>query len=440
MSWTPDQVRSFAPDPATAKRGQGLASERNWRMLTGNTRAIWGECKSSSVSYYRTQVDLNGPAFKCNCPSRKFPCKHAIALLLIFVSRSEAFHIQEEMPPWVSEWIASRAGREVATADPAKEVERLQKNAESRQKNRDKRVLQMLEGVGDLETWLLDLVRQGLAATEQLEYTYWQEIAARMVDHKMGAVGLKVRSLALLQGGGTDWPEQMLSELAELYLLSQGLKQLDRLPEPLQEQVLQVAGRNVQQKTLLEQTGLSDTWIVMGQLTGVNIDNGTFRRTWLWGAKTERWALLLEYDYRDIGFPQEWPIGQSFAAEVVYFPGSFPLRVVVKKNEYSLERVALRKGAPTIDTFLADYAQAIAANPWILDYPAHLENVIPVYEQGQLYIVDEQRKSLPVVSRDQMRWKILASSGGHPIAIFGEWTGRRLVPLAMVVKGRLVGL
>jgi uncharacterized Zn finger protein len=25
-------------------------------------------------------VDLSGPAFRCTCPSRKFPCKHGLAL------------------------------------------------------------------------------------------------------------------------------------------------------------------------------------------------------------------------------------------------------------------------------------------------------------------------------------------------------------------------
>ncbi|MEO0780012.1 MAG: hypothetical protein AAF146_25855, partial [Bacteroidota bacterium] len=241
-------------------------------------------------------------------------------------------------------------------------------------------------------------------------------------------------------GGKTDWPEQMLSELAELYLLTRGMQQLDQLPEALSEQVLRVAGRNVQQKDLLQQVGRSDQWIVMGQLTGHNIDNGTFRRTWLWGVKTQRWALLLEYDYRDQGFAQQWPVGQSFAAEVVYFPGTHPLRVVIKQFERTTDRVALAPGAPQIDAFLTDYAAAVAANPWLLDYPAQLAQVIPVYEGGQLYVVDTRRKALPLVASDRDRWKILATSGGHPLTIFGEWTGRRLVPLSLAVAGRLIPL
>jgi hypothetical protein len=31
----------------------------------------------------KTRVDLNCPAFKCNCPSRKFSCKHGLGLYLL---------------------------------------------------------------------------------------------------------------------------------------------------------------------------------------------------------------------------------------------------------------------------------------------------------------------------------------------------------------------
>ncbi|MFC6802547.1 SWIM zinc finger family protein [Deinococcus caeni] len=43
-----------------------------------------------------TGVDLSGPApttpaFKCSCPSRKLPCKHALALLLLHATHADSF-------------------------------------------------------------------------------------------------------------------------------------------------------------------------------------------------------------------------------------------------------------------------------------------------------------------------------------------------------------
>lgn len=56
---------------------------------------------------YRTQADLNGPAFQCSCPSRKFPCKHSLGLLLLLVGNPA--RVSEAAPPdWVSDWTAKR--------------------------------------------------------------------------------------------------------------------------------------------------------------------------------------------------------------------------------------------------------------------------------------------------------------------------------------------
>jgi len=38
---------------------------------------------------------LSEPAFKCSCPSRKFPCKHGLGLLLLYASDQAAFNVAE---------------------------------------------------------------------------------------------------------------------------------------------------------------------------------------------------------------------------------------------------------------------------------------------------------------------------------------------------------
>ncbi len=440
MSWTPEQVLSFAPDAGTAKRGQGLASERNWRLLQSNDTSVWGECASSSLSYYHTQIDLSGPAFKCNCPSRKFPCKHAIGLFLIFATRSDAIDKGQAPPAWVEEWMASRKGKTSEAIDPKVLAERQEKNASQRANNRIKRLEQMAGGVKDLETWLLDLVRQGLASTEQLEYSYWQDISARMVDNKLGGVGLKIRSLPLLQGGNTDWPKYMLSELAELYLLARGLQNLEQLPEPMQDQLLSVAGLNIRKDDLLSQNGIQDNWAVLGQFTGVNIDNGAFRQTWLKGEDSGKDAMLLEYDYRGAGFEIDWPVGRIIAGELVYYPGTYPLRAILKEPKMLLGLLETSNGHPHFSSFFEAYAEATSANPWLLDFPVCLDQVIPVYSEQELFLIDVEKRAIPLVSRDNLQWKLLSLSGGHPVSIFGGWTGRQLVPLSVFMEDRWIAL
>ena len=75
MSYTPEQVIALAPNAASAKAGQSLATARKWSARGCDERAVWGECLGSGREPYRTQIDLAEPAFRCSCPSHKFPCK-----------------------------------------------------------------------------------------------------------------------------------------------------------------------------------------------------------------------------------------------------------------------------------------------------------------------------------------------------------------------------
>lgn len=80
--WTPDTILALAPDAKSAKSGRDLATLRKWVTLGCHEQAVWGECQGSAESPYQTQIDLAEPAFHCSCPSRKFPCKHALGLFL----------------------------------------------------------------------------------------------------------------------------------------------------------------------------------------------------------------------------------------------------------------------------------------------------------------------------------------------------------------------
>src|SRR6185312_11440125 len=101
----------MAPDAGAAKAGRDLATGRKWRSIArrGDV-AVWGECQGSGASPYQTQVDLHGPAFRCSCPSRKFPCKHGLGLLLLLSADPAAF-TDAQPPEWVAAWLASRAER-----------------------------------------------------------------------------------------------------------------------------------------------------------------------------------------------------------------------------------------------------------------------------------------------------------------------------------------
>ena len=106
MNLTVDQVLALAPDAAAAAAGRKLASVKPWRGLGRSPAALWGECQGSAL--YQVRVDLADLTIKCSCPSRKFPCKHGLGLLLL-ASGAPAAVPEAEPPEWVSDWLARRA-------------------------------------------------------------------------------------------------------------------------------------------------------------------------------------------------------------------------------------------------------------------------------------------------------------------------------------------
>lgn len=455
MHWTVEQILALAPDPNTAKRGQGLATSRKWLNLETNGRTVWGQCKSSGTAHYETAVDLKGPAFKCNCPSRKFPCKHSIGLLLLSSSDTDGFRVGGEMPESIQQWIDKRDAKSI-DAKKERTEEEVKKSEERKTKTFNSRLEAMKGGMDDLENWLNDLIRVGLAsmdssATDMMTSERkkqrkgnateaWDGIAKRMVDAKLGGLGRRIRELSLIQGSSVNWPSKMLAELADLHLIIKGFNKLEELPTTLQNEILSLSGINIKKEELLGQQGIEDEWMVVGQFEGTNIDNAAVRRTWFLGQETGKFALILEYDYVNGGFPFHWPKGRIFKGEMLFYPSISPLRAIMRSHQITEHAIDGWGGVEDMQSFINEYSQTLGKNPWLVDYPVAFSNVYPQQKDGVLYLVDEKENGIPLLNIGFSNWKILALSGGNPIEVFGEWTGEVLNPLSVVADYRFVSL
>ena len=362
-----------------------------------------------------------------------------MGLWLIYLSTSDAFRITNDYPDWVANWLENRPTKVSGAPEPPVLSEAEQKKAAQKAKNWQRRLDLMGSGLEDLENWLLDGIRQGLATMEGQNYTYWQNISARMVDSKLGGLGNRLKKIPLLLGANTKWPERMLSEFAQLYLAIKGFKNLEQLPPMLQSELLNVVGVNTRKEELANQQGITDDWLVLGMIEGID-ENLNFRRTWLRGVKTEKWALILDFSFGDAGYPTAYHTGQAFGGELVFYPSAYPLRALVKAQKSKVSLTEIPGGDLRLDTFFSAYAQALAQNPWLLDFPCFLEGVIPVMQEDQLYLIDPQGHYVEVHRKENSGWKMMAMSGGHPITVFGEWTGEVLIPLSTLVDGRLIAL
>lgn len=432
LLWTYDQIRALAPDAATLQKARGVFYAKNWRSTEGNEHLLWGEYAATPTLIYRPAIDLRNARHACTCRAPHKPCKHVLALLLLLQDRNESFRVTYDVPAWVSQGLSATAAQPPPKpAAPPAPVSALDAQ--------DKRRLSMAAGLQDLERRLRDLLSQGLAELDRLPPDFWDSFAARMVDAKLGGVARRLRRCKQLATSQGDWAGKVLRELAALHLLLQAFRQYDTLPLPWQIEVSTQLGVTIKKETVLAGPGLPDDWMVLGQYE-VAEESLRARYCWLLGVQTGRYALLLDYAWGGQAFEQVYDTGAQLHGELVYYPGSWPQRALLRSQAPSQAPLKSLPGVPDLESLCQRYAEAIASNPWLPRIPALLSRVTPAGAPGQWVLIDKAGRCVPCSATEEVAWAIAAQSGGHPIPLFGEWDGEAFTPLSLLADGQVVVL
>ena len=425
--WDRVRVLTLAPDTASARAAQSLASSGSW-PLTGadDGDAVWGECQGSAAAPYRTVIDLSGPAYRCSCPSRKFPCKHALALLLLW--SDGGVQVNGDAPEWAAGWIA---GRTAATSDTKDQKPPADPAAALRRA--EQREARVASGLTELDRWLCDQVRQGLAASQRAGYRHWDDIAARMVDAQAPGLAERLRALAAVPYSGSGWDGRLLEEYALLRLLATAYRGQDALAPALRDTIRSRIGFTVRQaEVLASATPVRDRWHVLSR-RDLDQDRIRTRRVWLRGARTGRFALVLSFAAGGESLDNSLTVGTETDADLAFYPGAVPLRALVATRYDTAE--ADTPPGDTIRVLLAEYATALGQDPWLDTWPALLE-VTPARAPLPC-VCDTAGDALPLHPGADC-WPLFALSGGHPVTVAGEWTPRGLWPLTAWAQGGTV--
>ncbi|MEU9344820.1 SWIM zinc finger family protein [Streptomyces sp. NPDC048278] len=432
VRWSADQVLALAPDAASRKAGSRLGAAGPWSGAgSGEEGTVWGLCKGSGSKPYQTIVDVAdpaGPAYKCSCPSRKFPCKHALGLLLLWAGGDDAVPAAQEPPDWAEQWIAGRrkraddkrptgGGSSPAAADP-----------EAARRRAEQRAERVTAGATELEQRLSDLLRGGLAAAEQAGYGLWEETAARMVDAQAPGLAARVRELGAIPGSGPGWPVRLLEECALLHLLDQGWLRRDRLPAGLAATVRSRVGLPAQ----ADGPPVRDRWLVLAQYDTAD-PKLTTRRIWLHGAASGRTALLLSYGAAGRAPELALPVGLALDAELSAYPGAGQHRAALGERFAAPAPLPARPpGIPTAQA-AARYGEALRDDPWLDSVPVTLGRVVPVPDGDSWQLADAEGESaLPLTPGARSGpglWRLVALSGGAPVTVFGECGHHGFTPL-----------
>ncbi|MEZ5055527.1 MAG: SWIM zinc finger family protein [Saprospiraceae bacterium] len=434
---TLEKLQSLAPDPVSQERAKQCAAPFRWQLLEGTERVLWGEFKTPVDPFY-TAVDLQGPGFKCSCPSRKFPCKHALGLALMIFQKPDAFSFGNNIPEAIEKWIAGRDKRKEGISSAAapsfsEEEKKPEPVTEAKKWTWDmlvaaNRLDDMKQGAYELNIWLKDLIGRGLASADALNHENWNFISKRMVDAKLSGIGRRMRILAD-RIGQDNWQEMALHEIGQWHLLAGGILKLEHLEDLEQMEILQLAGANVKKDLLMEEPGISDTWQILGVSMSME-ESLTARRTWLYGYRSEKFALILDFAFGSAPFDVVYKAGTAMEGMVVFYPGTFPIRALVKTRESVLEDVLPVKGFKILNQFKNYWKKAIASNPWLSQFPLALEEVSPVQIENQWFLADKEGTAIPCKVEGLSGWKLLSISAGQPFTVFGEWDGKQVLPLA----------
>lgn len=445
--WSVEQIAAVAPSPKSVAAAEPLAVGSRWSAVGADERSLWGRCRGSGAEPYDTMVDHVGVAWRCTCPSRKLPCKHALALLLLWIRGGVP---SATAPERVASWIAARdrrAGgdqrsggeRDGGGADSTDEVgdadadQPPPPDRDDLDRARDERVARMLEGLRELDRWLEDRLRTGLADPALARYATWDQLAARLVDARAGALANRIRRLAGLVGASPDWHGEVLAELGFLHLISQAGRRVPELPGGLADAVATASGWQVRQADVLAGVPETDEWLVAGR-SDTREDRIEVRRLWLYGTRSKRWAMLLSFAAYQQSLDDSFEVGTVVHADLHRYPGG-SLRALAGTRH--TDPLPLREpDALSVVDACGAIGAAVAVEPWLERFPA-IVRAAPTHVDGRWVLTDDTG-SLPLVGEGRSLATLLAASAGVPVTVTVEWTPWGVQPLAVHLDDRTV--
>jgi hypothetical protein len=404
MGLTRSAIEAMAPDQSALTAASALLKPAKWPVRARSGGLIWGECQGSGANPYRVAADTDEQGSKCTCPSRKFPCKHAIALMWLFVEDGATFQ-DADIPAWVNDWMGRRrkaaaptesgasgeakslsTAREVTTEAPPDPKAQARKQAAAEKRAQDTR-RSVRDATEDLDGWIADQLRTGLSGFLNEAGERCRRIAARLVDAKAGALASRVDEMTsrLLALSSEERIDGAVAELGKLALLTRAWRVAPDDPDLRRE----VIGSESREEVLANADAphLGSQWEVLGERVLTRRDGLVSQATWLMNLAPgrQRFAVLLDFFPASAGRRSgAFVPGERFTAELAFYPAKAPLRAVIVKRDESIDAPSAWPDAAADP--LAELAEQALAAPWRIESPVLLpEGRICVEPSGRAW-------------------------------------------------------
>lgn len=437
-SWTRQAIEKAAPDPSSLAAARRLARPGPWSELGSTDTLVWGSCQGSAKTPYQVSVDLVGPAYRCSCPSRKFPCKHALALLLLYVAGDGSVAHADAPADHAMVLAEQQAAKAAAESRPKRAPD-----PAARAKRQAERRELMSAGIADFSLWLTDLVRSGTAQARRQPWEWWDTAAARLVDAQLPGLADRVRTMASEINRRPDWDEHLLIELGRWWTVTRAWQSWDDLDKETRGDLRAYVGWSRAGADIRSRDAVTDHWSVLGAHTE---DDGRLqqRRTWLRGETTGEVVQILDFAAGSQALPLPQLAGSTLEATLARYPGHRPRRALFVDDPIPVAET-FHLGEPTdLSGAAAALADTMAGNPWAIRTPVTVRAAVrpAAVDPGDddrtkiIYVIDDAGAALPLIDSENL-W-LLAITGGHPYPIFGEITAGHFRPLTVALEHRVV--
>jgi hypothetical protein len=233
---------------------------------------------------------------------------------------------------------------------------------------------------------------------------------------------------AATAGHRSDWPDRLTDQVGSVHLLCAAWPRRDAL-DPATRDALRVRlGYSVPADEVAA-TGrrVSDAWSVLGERT---TDDGNLRsrQQWLYGERGGEVVSFLSFGAGGQPPPPGLPPGRRTEATLALYPGTQPPRALIVQRREESRPLGVLPAAATWDAALDHAGRWLAADPWADVLPLSVAGltVLP----GARMLRDRAGRAMPLAGGDQVRWSVLALSGGHRLDVAGEWDGFCFTPQA----------
>jgi hypothetical protein len=381
-------IEQLATDQASLKAAAGLAKPAKWSGIgeSHDAALVWGECAGSGANPYRVMADLRDLGSKCTCPSRKFPCKHVLALFWLKAEALAPFPAADA-PDWVSDWLGRRRtggsakvasvaaekdlhAARIAEPDPVEDEKAVVRREAASARRAEETERAIIDALDALEQWIGDQLRMGLGGFIDDVTARCRRIGSRLVDGKAAALAgqideMPARLLSLPTG---DRLRGAAVELGRLVLLARAFR-----AEPSNPEIRRRIAVAENRETLLTDPAtlrVKATWEVLAERVLTRRDGLVSQTTWLLnlGASGPRFAMLLDYFPASAGRRGSvFAAGDQFVGELAFYPAQAPLRAVLLGRETSDAKD--RDWPQDAEPLSATLTAPLLAEPWVEAWP-----------------------------------------------------------------------